>query len=590
MWQKNRAARSFINQRARILTLVIILSGGMLILRLFFLQIVEHETFLDLARRQQQISETTETPRGAIYFREAKTNALVNAATTQQGYLLYLDNRTLINPEETFSRLNTITPIDRDIFFTITKKTNDPYEVLKQRITLEEGNKISVLRIPGVGLVAKSWRWYPGEQLAGHVLGFVSSAADNIVGQYGVEKYYESTLKGNAQSFVAEKDANGFFIALGRQFVADTSTGHDIVLTIEPTVERSLQAELEYLRDRWHARSGGIIIVEPKTGAIRGLAAYPIFDPNGYFKEKDLSVFLNPFVQKIFELGSVFKPLTMAAALDQGVLTPDTTYVDRGFVKIGSATIKNFDEKARGVRTMTQVLEESLNTGAIFAMQQLGKERLRDYFHAYGLSERLGVDLPGEVAGNLSNLESGREIEFATASFGQGVAVSPLELTMALASLGNGGKLLRPYIKEQTIGENPTQPTIIRHVIKPETSTTITRMLVDVVDRVLAGGKVKKIGYSIAAKTGTAQIPNENGKGYYPDQYLHAFFGYFPAYDPQFLIVMFLERPQGVRYASQSLSDSFVHLVDFLINYYTIPPDRADIQTPPALYDQNIHY
>ncbi|KKT41141.1 MAG: hypothetical protein UW28_C0013G0035 [Parcubacteria group bacterium GW2011_GWA2_44_13] len=200
-------------------------------------------------------------------------------------------------------------------------------------------------------------------------------------------------------------------------------------------------------------------------------------------------------------------------------------------------------------------------------MQKVGGERLREYFHNYGLGEKLGIDLPGELKGDLSNLDSGREVEFATASFGQGIAVTPIELAMALSSLGNGGKLMRPYLNAAN------SPQMIRQAIKPETSTTISKMLVDVVDLALAGGNAKIAGYSIAAKTGTAQIPKKDGKGY-SDQYLHTFFGYFPAYNPQYLILMFLEKPQGVKYASHSLTDTFSELVEFMISYYTIPPDR----------------
>jgi len=391
--------------------------------------------------------------------------------------------------------------------------------------------------------------------------------ADDFFGQYGIEKFYDNALRGEQGNILGDADGKGVPVALWELLRVDAKEGEDVVLTIEPATQRAAEEELGRLKKRWSAASGGIIILDPKTGAIYALAAEPGFDPNEYQKEKNLGVFLNPFVEKIFELGSVFKPLTMAAAIDQGKVRPDTTYVDKGEVKIGDRIIKNFDGKAHGERTMTQVLEESLNTGAVFAMQQIGGEKFKEYFYKFGLGEKLGIDLPGEIRGDLSNLESGREIEFATASFGQGIAVTPLELAMALSSLANGGKLMKPFITDGTA------PQIIRESIKPETSETITKMLVDVVDTALIGGKAKMPHMSVAAKTGTAQIPNAGSKGY-SDQYLHSFFGYFPAYNPRFFIFIFLERPQGVKYASQSITDTFRSLVDFLINYYTIPPDR----------------
>lgn len=505
--------------------------------RLFFLQVVKHQTYFDLAERQQRFARAQEPKRGDIFFK-TKDGELQKAASIKVGATLYLNTKLLQNQEELFGKINQITPLDRTLFDQIAKKTNDPYEILKKQLSQEEAERVLALDFPGVGLEEERWRFYPAGSSASHLLGFVSSASGEPAGQYGVEKYYNGVLG-----------------------------GEDIVLTVEPVLQRAVEEELKKLIWKWSARAGGIIIVEPKTGAVRALAALPNFNPNEYQKEKNLGVFLNPFTEKIFELGSVFKPLTMASALDHGAVTPDTTYVDKGEVRIADRVIKNFDGKAHGVRTMTEVLEESLNTGAVYAMQRLGGEKLKEYFHRFGLGTQTGIDLPGELKGDLSNLDSGKEIEFATASFGQGVAVTPLQLTMALSALANGGKLMRPFLKEGAL------PQITREVIKPETSEKITKMLVDVVDMSLAGGQAKFPHMSIAAKTGTAQIPNSGSKGY-SDEFLHSFFGYFPAYDTKFLIFIFLERPQGVKYASQSIIGTFKSLVEFLINYYTILPDR----------------
>lgn len=575
MWRKQKPTIS-INNRLKYLALGVLVVAGIIGTRLFFLQVLNHQDYIVRARSQQERTILSEPERGDIYFRDDKNNSLVTAATTENGHLLYIDNRYLKDFEKTYTALSAITTIDQTLFAKIVQKKDDPYEVLKPRISLAEGARIRALSLPGVGLVAQSWRLYSGNTFASHVLGFVSHAAEHSTGQYGAEKYYDQYLQGIGGDFVTETDGRGFLFVLRKQLQINTKSGKDLTLTIEPVLQQASEVALEKLQKQWHSTKGGIIIVEPKTGKIKALAAFPVFNPNEYYKENNLTVFLNPFVESIFELGSVFKPLTMAAALDQGKLTPDTTYIDYGEIKIGAATIKNFDGKARGLRTMTQVLEESLNTGAVFAMQRLGMEHFKTYFYNYGLQEKLGIDLPGEVAGNLRNLDSGREIEFATASFGQGIAVSPLEFTLAISSLANGGELMRPYINEDL------NPQVIRRVLKPETSETITRMLVDVVDTALIGGKAKKPGYSIAAKTGTAQIPKTDSKGY-SEEYLHSFFGYFPAYNPQFLIFMFIERPQGVRYASQSLTESFSGLVDFLINYYTIPPDRAVATEKPLL-------
>ncbi|KKT42341.1 MAG: Peptidoglycan glycosyltransferase [Candidatus Giovannonibacteria bacterium GW2011_GWA2_44_13b] len=553
--------------RINTIIFIVVMIGILIGIRLFFLQAVNYGYYEARAEDQQSFSKILEAKRGNI-LAHSKTGEEIFLAATQNGFILFLNNKLLQEKGVLYEKLNGITPIDETLFAKTILKENDPYEILKKRITQNEADAIAILKLKGVGLEPESWRYYPGGALASHLLGFVAESADGEPeGKYGAEKYYNSDLNGEEGTLVADKDAKGLLIALGSQFVTDAKEGENITLTIDPDLQRFTEAEITKVMEKWSAESAGVIIIEPKTGRIKTMAASPSFDPNEYQKEKNLGVFLNPFTEKIFEMGSVFKPLTMTAALDQGVLTPDTTYVDKGEVKIGSATIHNYDYKARGTVNMTHVLEESLNTGAVFAMQKIGGEKLREYFHNYGLGEKLGIDLPGELRGDLSNLDSGREVEFATAAFGQGVAVTPLELAMALATLGNGGKLMRPYINDAN------SPKMIRQVIKPETSTAISKMLVDVVDLALAGGNAKIDGYSIAAKTGTAQIPKKDGKGY-SDQYLHTFFGYFPAYDPQYLILMFLEKPRGVQYASHSLTDTFSELVEFMISYYTIPPDR----------------
>lgn len=555
-------------KRYIIVGLLVFVWVSIIVLRLFYLQIVEHRYYIALAKKQQGFSRILEPKRGDIYFR-TKDGELQRAATTKIGARLYIDARHVKNPEETFKKLSLVTDLDQDQFRRIVSNVQDPYEVLKRRIDLGEAERILDLNLPGVGLEEERWRFYLNNDFGSHILGFVSSL-DASQGQYGVEKYFDNALQGKSGKISGDKDAGGLLVPLFGPQEVEAEAGQDLVLTIEPRIESEVKSKLKALQEKWSPLSGGILVLEPKTGKILALSAIPSFDPNLYQKEKDLGVFLNPFVEKIFELGSVFKPLTLAAALDQGAIRPETTYVDMGEIRIGDRVIKNFDGKARGLRNMAQILEESLNTGAVFVMQQMGGENLKNYFYKFGLGEATGIELPGEVAGNLSNLDTGREVEYATASFGQGVAVTPLELAMALSSLANGGHLMKPIIRADDV------PQVVRDTVSLQTSETISRMLVDVVDKALAGGKVKMDRYSIAAKTGTAQIPASRrggGKGY-SDEFLHAFFGYFPAYDPKFFIFMFLERPQGVKYASQSLSDTFRDLIEFLINYYTIPPDR----------------
>ena len=460
-------------------------------------------------------------------------------------------------------------------------KKEDPYEEIAHRITPEAQEKITALNIPGVSLYHERWRYYPGNIFASQVLGFTGYESDGttIAGRYGIERYYNDILDKNS----SESKQNLFVQIFSgvKDVVSDDSVKGDVVLTIEPKVQNLLEAKLEEVQVQYHPQMSGGIVMDPKTGAIYAMAVHPSFDPNDVSEVKNVAVFGNPLVENVFEMGSVVKPLAMAAGIDAGVVTAQTTYNDAtGHVIVDGAKISNFDGKGRGTNVpMQEVLSQSLNTGMVFVMKQLGRERFSKYMLSYDLGEETGVDLPGEIHGLVDNLNSPRDVEHATASFGQGIALTPLALTRALASLGNGGVLPDPHLLKEvhyaaglTKGYVPTgEP---KRVLKKETSEAITRMLVEVVDKALLGGTVKLEHYSVAAKTGTAQISRGDGHGYYDDRYLHSFFGYFPAYDPKFVVFLFTVAPVGEKYASHTLTAPFMDLTKFLLSYYEVPPDR----------------
>ncbi|MBU6431337.1 hypothetical protein KGQ29_03100, partial [Patescibacteria group bacterium] len=322
------------------------------------------------------------------------------------------------------------------------------------------------------------------------------------------------------------------------------------------------------------------LIMNPMNGEIYSMAVNPSFDPNYYGKEPNVKIFINPIAESRYEMGSIIKPLTMAAGLDSGAVTADTTYNDKGFLTLNKSTISNYDHKGNGIINMQEVLNKSVNTGAAFVVSKMGKENFAKYMIDFGLGNETGIDLPNEVVGNISNLKSPRDIEYATASFGQGIAMSPIATARALSALANGGTLVFPHIVKKInykigLSKNISyDDTENKRVIKKETSDEITRMLVKVVDTALLNGTVKIPNYSVAAKTGTAQIAKLGARGYYNDRYLHSFFGYFPAYNPRFLIFLLTLEPKGASYASNTLTAPFMDTVKFLINYYEVPPDR----------------
>ncbi len=329
--------------------------------------------------------------------------------------------------------------------------------------------------------------------------------------------------------------------------------------------------------DQYQSKMTGAIIMDPNTGEIYAMNVVPGFDLNTR-ADATVDQFRNPLVEDVYEMGSIIKTLTMAAGLDAGTVTAGTTYYDPGCIDLDTYTICNFDKKGRGTVPMQEVLNQSLNTGVAYIVDKMGKERFRDYFLNYGLGEPTGIDLPNEAHGLIENLKSPRDVEYATASFGQGIALTPIETIRALATLANGGKLITPHLVDRIEYEDGTVEKIQypepKQVLKESTSEEISRMLTVVVDDALRGGKVSLPHHSIGAKTGTAQIADPDNGGYYEDKYLHSFIGYFPSYNPRFMVFMYTVEPKGVQYASETLTDPFMEIARFLINYYSIPPDR----------------
>ncbi len=561
--------------RLTVLGGLIIGVAGAVLVRLFFLQISHADVYSETAAKQHAIALSTLPKRGNIFFSD-KQGALVPAAVTKRAYMLAGNPQKITDSAETYEKVVRIVNLDKEEFFLRAEATST-YAVFLKDISKEKAEELTRLQIPGVWIAVEEGRMYPEGLVASHALGFVGYADNERVGRYGVEQQYEKTLAGSPGNSAGTESKSGFLFSFAKKLPAEKKDGADVVLTIDPHIQSISHQITAELMKQWDAASAGILVIHPQTGAILAMESLPSFDPNSYNTVKDYDAFLNPFTQKVFEMGSIIKPLTMAAGLDAYAVSENSTYYDAGFVQIQDAEIKNYDGKGRGTQSMYDILDQSLNTGAVFIMQQLGMRQFRDYMERFGLGDATGVDLPQEISGNMRNLEIGRDVEYATASFGQGIAVTPLALATALSAIANGGELVQPYVVDRIMEGNAiiskTTPSTRRRVLRQETTEIVSRMLSKVVDNTLAGGLAAIPGYYVAAKTGTAQIANADGSGY-SDYYLHTFFGYAPAFDPQFLILLFLEKPVGARYASQTLSEPFRKLSEFIIHYYGILPDR----------------
>ena len=357
--------------------------------------------------------------------------------------------------------------------------------------------------------------------------------------------------------------------------------------SIEPLVEQKLDEELKAVNTEYHSTETGGIIMNPKTGEIIAIDSYPSFDPND-LQNGDPQYFGDPLVQNEYEFGSIMKSLTMASGLDSGAITENETYDDTGCIHPNGAKVCNFDLIARGITPMIQILDQSLNVGAAFIATQMGHATQRRYDTNLGLGEKTGVDLPGEVSGNIQNLNAREDVDFDTAAFGQGIAVTPIEMIRALAANADDGDIVTPHVATaiQDI-DGVTKP--LKYpgpisVFKPITAATVTKMLVTVFpcDAQIAmesDPSLQMPSVTVAAKTGTAQIVNPQG-GYYRTVFFHSFWGYFPANDPQFAILLYTNRPQGVEYAAGTLTAPFMDLTNFLVNYYELPPASSPTPVP----------
>lgn len=563
--------------RTRIVFFCITLFALVLITKLFFVQIVHGDSYSQRADRQYSTPASNIFERGTIYF-ERKDGQLVSAALQITGFKLAINTSKIVDKDLAYEKLSKVLTLDREGFLAKANKENDPYEEIANHLSKEQVDAVSRLKIPGVSVFKEKRRFYPGESLASQALGIVAYKGNDLGGRYGLERQYNDYLARDKDNpyinFFAEVFSN-----ISQTLFSDKPEEGDIITTIEPLVQSFFEQVLGNIKEKYQADLIGGIIMNPQDGSIYAMSTKPDFDPNNFSKVENIATLSNPIVENVFEFGSVVKPLIMASALDAGVLTAETEYEDKGSVVVEDKEIFNFDKKARGVVNMQEVLSQSLNTGMVFVYKKLGKENMRDYLLSFGIEEKTGIDLPNETSGLVSNLiKSPRDIEYANAAFGQGIALTPIEMLRALASLSNGGNLVVPHLVKKIKYNNGTEEKLTYEVvptkISKETGEEITRMLVNIMDKTIQGGNAKLEHHSVAVKTGTAQVANSEDGGYYKDRNTHSFFGYFPAYDPKFIIFLYAVNPKGVLYASQTWSDPFIDLTRFLINYYEIPPDR----------------
>ncbi len=581
MRKKKKVKREdLFKKRVTILFFLFTFFSFLLLFHLFFLQVYNGNYYRMVADGKDRLGLPL-FDRGRIFFEDISGKTIL-AAGQKKAFLL------AVNPKKlSLDYFRKIYPLlvshgykksleeSLHLFRQLKQKKRVYYELIKEIDKKDEEffrTHIEKRKL-GILLDPENYRFYPFEENAAHAIGFLAYGDDGeYKGRYGLERFYDSFL----QKGKRKKPINFFAAIFQEQDKSNSSfVGGDIVVSLDPQIQLVLQNTLKKIHSHWRSEKTGGIILDPKNGKVYALALVPSFDPNHY-SQYSISRFRNSLVSDRYEFGSVMKPLVMAIALDKNYVNANTSYYDRGSVKVGKHIIRNFDERGRGWVTMQEVLNQSLNTGMVFVSKKIPKNVFREYFEKYGLRDPSGIDLPNDVSGLTKNLESTRDIEFANMSFGQGIAVSPMVFVRAFSVLANGGTKIYPHLitKFRYLSELEKEKTFPKgeRVLSKETSEEITRMLVNVFDS-YHHGKVKFPHYSIAAKTGTAQLASPYG-GYEKDKHLHSFVAYFPAYNPKYLVFLYTVDPKGVKYASQTLIEPFRSIARFLIHYSHIDPDR----------------
>jgi cell division protein FtsI/penicillin-binding protein 2 len=574
--------KSDLRLRTRILSGIFVFIALLLALRLYFVQIVHGAEYQEEGMGQYvQPDPSTGGNRGDIYF-TTKDGQLVAAAVSETGYSIAVNAQKLTNAATEYAALNALTPISKDTFMAAVN-SGAPFTTVAEKIQDGNESKVEALSLPGIIVSDDSWREYPAGTLAAQVLGFVgfNGTSTDEVGLYGLEKEYNSTLSESSSGLYVNPFAE-IFTNLQDIVTTDPTTQHGSIITsIEPTVEQELMTTLQSVMTSYHPVFDGGIIMDAKTGEIYAMGQLPTFNPNDYGTETDPGVYTNILVSGRYEMGSIMKPLTMAAGIDSGSVTPSTTYDDTGCAPYSGTKVCNFDFKARGVIAMPTILDLSLNVGAAWVATKTGYPTFTQYMKSYQFNKPTGIDLPDEQIGDLTNLDdgSGPAVNFATAAFGQGITETPIEMIRAIDVLANNGELPDPHLVTAIQYESGVTRQIPNtegpQVIKASTAQAVTQMLIGVYDNYELNGAIKMQHYTAAAKTGTAQIPDPATGGYYPGSYyIHSFFGYFPATNPRFIVFLYAYHPIGQEYSAYTWDGPYFQLEQFLINYYNIPPDR----------------
>ncbi|HPN67445.1 MAG TPA: penicillin-binding protein 2 [bacterium] len=560
-------------QQFRITVVMVFVVGlfGLLTIKTYTKQISQHQYYLSLANDQHTWQLENKARRGQVY----DSNNYPLAINLSLSALEVIPNQ-VEDAEYAARKLAVILHLSREEELDLREKLRSKslyMPPLKHKLTDEEVQEIKDLNLDGVLLLPEDWRYYPEGQLASQILGYLNVEGK---GQYGIEGYFNDELMGSSGFVETYHDLTGRELVDSEKILSQAQQGVNLYLTLDRSVQYFVEEKLKNAVETYKADSGSVVVMDPKTGKIIAMANYPTFNPNEYFKVDNYNNFNNSAIASSWEPGSIFKPLAMSMALDLGLVTPDTSEEFGASIKVLDREIFNSEKKPYGRETMTQVLENSDNVGMVWVGEKVGKDNFYKYLYKFGFGEETGVDLSGESVGMVVDKSQVSEVDLATMTFGQGIAVTPVQITAAFGAVANGGYLMKPYIvnKIKTVDGNEVdvEPEVVRSVLSPEAARSTAAMMVSVVEK--GHGKQAAVkGYYVAGKTGTAQVPI-NGV-YDPSKTIGSFVGFAPAFDPKFVMLVKIDIPKTTEWAESSAAPTFGEIAEFLLDYYMVAPDRV---------------
>jgi cell division protein FtsI/penicillin-binding protein 2 len=589
----NKPAKSFFSPNRRILVWygALLLVVAVFITRLFYLQIIRHDYYHARALADQLKEYKIDAPRGLISAHDG--SATVPIVLDQTLYTLYADpSFAAKNADSDAQKLAAITNGDANSYTKLIKTPNSRYVILAKRLSKQQNDQITALKLSGIGTQAQNYRNYPQGSLAAQLLGFVN---EDGKGTYGLEQALNNQLSGTPGELKAITDASGVPLAASRDNIqVDPKPGDDVVLTVDVAMQKQLETILKNGLDRAKSKSGSALIMDPSSGAVVAMANYPSYDPSQYYKVSDANVFNNAAVSSPLEVGSIMKTLTASAALDQGVIQENTTYNDPGRWPLDGHAITNIEEDGGpGAHSIEDILNLSINTGATWMLMQMGgqtgavNQKARDKWHDYmtnhfQLGKKTGIEQGYEASGYIPEPDKGYALQltYANTSFGQAMTATPLQMGAAISSVVNGGTYYQPHLVDKIVTssgqEVKTKPKVIdSHVVSPQVGQEMQTLMEGVVAGHLKTGFTDlkfPDGYIVGGKTGTAQIADPNG-GYYGDKYNGTYMGFVGGDKPQYVIVVRVNQPGIGGYAGTGAAQPiFADLAHMLINNFNVTP------------------